>query len=132
MTQAQKILTIEQLLEQKAKIKQRSSSTQRLYVDSLDAEIVIKEPARAIALEGLGMVQDASQSDMADLHIVYHTVIEPNLKDPRLQEAYECKEPTDIVEMIFKPGEISMISGYALKLAGYEKGVKPVEEEIKN
>lgn len=133
MSKNPNVLTIEQLLEQKAKLKSRTAKTKRLHVESLEAEIVIKEPQRAIALEGLEMVQDGSRSDLADLHMVYHAVVEPNLKDPRLQEAFECKEPTDIVEMLFKPGEISMIAGFALELAGYAKGVRPVvEDEVKN
>lgn len=132
MSKKNNVLTIEQLLEQKSKLKSRTSKTKRLYVESLEAEIVIKEPQRAVALEGLEMAQDASKSDMADIHIVYHSVIEPNLRDSRLQEAYECKEPVDIVDLLFLPGEVSMIAGFALQLAGYANGVRPVEDEVKN
>jgi hypothetical protein len=127
-----KKLTIAQLLERKESLKQRTQRKQTLYVESLDAEIVIQEPSRSLAIEGLEMTQDAATSEQADLHLVYHCVIEPNLKDAELQKAYCCAEPTDIVAALFLPGEIGAISGFALQLAGYGgKGVTKVDAELK-
>lgn len=127
-----KKLTITELLAQKDRLKKKKQRTLTLHIDSLDAEIVIQEPNRALALEGMEMAQDSVRSDLADPYIVYHCVTEPNLKDPEVQKAFGCVEPTDIVEMIFRPGEIAAISGHAMQLAGYGQGVKKVEEDIKN
>ncbi|MBU7320275.1 phage tail assembly chaperone [Paenibacillus oleatilyticus] len=126
-----KQLTIQQLLEQKEALKNKSKRRQKLYVESLDAEIVIQEPSRDLALEAIEMAQ-GEKSDMADIHITYHCVVEPNLKDTTLQMEFGCVEPTDIVGYIFRPGEISAVSGHALQLAGYASGVKKVDEELKN
>lgn len=127
-----KKLTISDLLAQKEQLKNKQQRRQMLYIESLDAEITIQEPSRAIALEGIGMAQDPSTSDKADVYIVYHCVVEPNLKDAELQKSFGCVEPTDIVEMIFRPGEIAAISGHVLQLAGYGNGVSKADEELKN
>jgi hypothetical protein len=127
-----KKLTIKDLLAQKAQLKQKKQRTQTLYVESLDAEIVIQEPSRALALEALEMAQDDMQSDKADPYLVYQCVVEPNLKDPQLQKEFGCVEPTDIVSMIFRSGEIGAISGHALQLAGFGQGVKKVDADLKN
>ncbi|SFB62581.1 Phage XkdN-like tail assembly chaperone protein, TAC [Cohnella sp. OV330] len=123
-------LTIEQLLERKETLKQRKKRSIRLRVDSLNASIVIEEPSRALALEAMEMASDDMKSDLADPHIIYQCVVEPNLKDAELQKAFGCKEPIDIVGMIFLPGEIGAIAGHALQLAGYGSGVSKIEDKI--
>lgn len=127
-----KKLTITDLIAQKEKLKQKKQRTIKLYIESLDAEVVIQEPSRALALEALEMAHDDSRSEIADPHLVYHCMIEPNLKDAELQKAFGCTEPLDIVDMIFSPGEIGAIAGHAMQLANYGKGVKKLDEEIKN
>lgn len=125
-------LTISDLLAKKEQLKKKKSRTETLYVESLDAEIVIQEPSRGLALEALEMAQDPTRSDLADIHMVYHCVIEPNLKDSELQKGFGCTEPTDIVSMIFRPGEIGAISGHAMQLAGFGEGVRKIDKELKN
>lgn len=125
-------ITIAQLLEQKDKLKKKEPKKQTLYVASLEGEITIIEPDRSIAMEALQMAQDSEREEMADLYLAYHCVIEPNLKDPSLQKEFGCAEPMDIVEMIFRPGEIASIGGHAMRLAGYQTGVRAVDKEIKN
>lgn len=125
-------LTIKDLLANKEQMKDKKKQrAQDLYIESLDAEITIQEPSRALALEALEMAQ-AGKSDEADIHLVYQCVTEPDLKNKELQKAFGCVEPTDIVSMIFRSGEISAISGFALQLAGYGQGVVKVDRELKN
>ncbi|ASJ54861.1 hypothetical protein BP422_15575 [Brevibacillus formosus] len=127
-----KKITIADLIAQKEQIKKRKAKTITLYVESLAGEITVQEPSKAIATEALIMVHDEAQSEMADHHLVYHCVSEPNLKDASLQQAYGCVEPIDIVSIIFRPGEIASIGGLALQLAGYQVGVRKVDTELKN
>lgn len=127
-----KQLTVADLLARKEQLKKKEPRNIALFIESLDGEIIVQEPKREIALEALEMAQDDTRSAMADIHVVYHSVIEPNLKDPKLQQEFGCAEPTDIVTLIFRPGEISAISGHALQLAGYGNGVRAVDAEIKN
>jgi hypothetical protein len=127
-----KQLTIADLLAEKEKLKRGKRRTANLYIESLDGEITIQEPDRSIAIEALTMAQDDSRSQMADPYIVYHCVVQPDLKDAQLQKEFGCVEPTDIVGILFRPGEIAAISGHALKLAGFGEGVRKVDRDIKN
>jgi len=127
-----KQLTIADLLAKKEELKKGNRRTASLYIASLDGEITIQEPERSVALEALQMAQDDSRSDKADPYLVYHCVVQPNLKDQQLQKEFGCVEPFDIVDMLFRPGEIQAISGHALKLAGFGEGVRKVDEIIKN
>ncbi len=52
---------------------------------------------------------------------------EPNLKSQEAQDAFGCAEPMDIVELIFKAGEIPQIAIECMKLAGYMGGVETVK-----
>ena len=63
---------------------------------------------------------------------MYTIIKEPNLKDKELQKAYECTEPTDILEQIFTRGEIADISTFALEEAGFKRGTVKVVEMLKN
>jgi len=126
-----KKITIKDLLAKKEQLKKKKARTQELYIESLDGSIIIQEPSREIALEGLEMAGEG-RSDEADVYVVYHSVIEPNLKDKELQKEFGCVEPTDIVTLLFRSGEITAISGFALQLAGYGQGVKKVDRELKN
>lgn len=134
MTKGKKQLTIKDLLAQKEKLKtdRKKGRQQKLYVESLDAQIVIQEPSRAIALEAMEMLTEHSKTELSELHLVYHCVVEPNLKSEELQAGFGCVEPTDIVSELFRSGEISMIAGEAMRLAGYVKGIEKVDKEIKN
>jgi len=127
-----KKLTVADLIAQKDQLKNKKQRTQPLFVESLDSEIVIREPDPAVAIEAVEMAQDPEKSSLADAYVVYHTVVEPNLKDGELQKAYGCAEPTDIVKYIFRPGEITAISGHALQLAGYGSGVRKINQDLKN
>lgn len=126
-----KKLTVTDLIKKKEQLKQKESSTEELFIPSLDAYIIIEKPTRSLCMEALAVAQDENTSDKADLHMVYHCVKEPNLKDPKLQEEFGCIEPTEIVEKIFEAGEIGSISGFCLQMAGYSDGVKAVKD-LKN
>lgn len=127
-----KKLTVAELIERKEQLKQRKKRQIILHIDSIDAEITVQEASHAVATESIEMATDPNRSDGADVHVVYHCVFEPNLKDPELQRSFGCAEPTDIVNLIFLPGEVAAISGHALQLAGYGQGVRKVDDTLKN
>lgn len=126
-----KKLTIKDLLARKDQLKKKKQSTETLYIESLQGEITIQEPTRELCLESLEMAE-GGDSNRADAYMAYNCIVEPNLKDKELQKEFGCVEPTEIVDILFKPGEIAAISGYCLQLAGYGNPVKKVEKEIKN
>ena len=63
----------------------------------------------------------------ADMYLVFECVVEPDLKDKSLHEAYGCADPIDIVNELFLPGEVAGIADKIMKLGGFGGSV-----EIKN
>jgi hypothetical protein len=119
-----KKLTLTDLLKEKEKYQVQENTTEDLFIHRLDASITIRKPDRSLCMDAFQMANDPNQGDKADPYMVYNIVVEPNLKDPQLQKEFGCIEPTDIVEKIFEPGEIS-------KMAGYKKGIDKVKD-LKN
>ena len=125
-----KKLTLKELLAQKEQLKNKKTATVDLYIESMDAEITVKVPSASLILEAQG--QGEEDPARADSYLIFNSVIEPDLKDKELQEAYGCIEPLDIVEKIFLPGEISSIAVEIMKSAGYGSNVSRVGKEVKN
>lgn len=126
-----KRLTVTDLLKEKEKYQVKQDVTEEVYVERLDANVVIRKPEKSLCTEVFEMSRGQSESD-ADIYMVYSTIVEPNLKDAELQKAFDCKEPTDIVEKLFEPGEIAQLSAVAFDLAGYEKGAVKLVKDLKN
>lgn len=127
-----KVLNLAELIKEKAKYKLgEETKTAELKVDRLDAIITIEIPDTQLCMDALN-AKDDETGKKADDYLVYTIMQEPNLKDKELQKAYECAEPTDIVEMIFTRGEIADIATYALDEAGFKRGTVKVVEELKN
>lgn len=118
-----KKLTLTELIEKKEKYTAKEDVTTELYLDQLDATVTIMKPERQTVL-------DAIESESDD-YLVYSMLVEPDLKDKELQKAYGCKEPMDIVAMIFDPGTVTGIARHGLKLSGFESNVTVVEN-LKN
>ena len=74
---------------------------------------------------------DFDDSYAGDKYLVYNSIVSPNLKDTALQEAFECVAPDEIIDKIFKIGEISTIAKIAIDLAGFNNKTK-ILDEIKN
>lgn len=127
-----KVLNLATLIKEKAKYKLgEETKTAELKVDRLDAIITIEIPDTQLCMDALN-AKDDDTGAKSDDYLVYTIMKEPNLKDPELQKAYECEEPTDIVEMIFTRGEIADIAAYALDAAGFKRGTVKAVETLKN
>ncbi|MEL3956924.1 hypothetical protein NST17_06900 [Caldifermentibacillus hisashii] len=126
-----KKLTLTDLIKEKEKYKVKADVTEDLYLSRLDASITIRKPERSLCMESFEMVNDQNQAEKADAFMVYNIVVEPNLKDAKLQQEFGCVEPIDIVEKIFEIGEITQIAKAGLELAGYSAGVDKVKD-LKN
>lgn len=127
-----KVLSLAELIQEKAKYKLGGETkTATLTVERLNANIVIEIPDTALCMDALSNKDDET-GKKADDYLVYTIMQEPNLKDKDLQKAYECVEPTDILEQIFTRGEIADIASFALDAAGFKRGTVKVTEELKN
>lgn len=122
-------LTITELLKNKEKYVVKDDVTEELHIKRIDSNIVIKKPDKSLFLDSAEIESNGKMNP--DTFMVYHTVVEPNLKDPELQKQFGCIEPTDIVEKIFEMGEITHIALAVTELAGFGDSVKKAEA-IKN
>lgn len=117
-------LTLAELLRRKEQMlaARKTKKTLDLYVKSLDATITIEEPDGALCRDANDM-----EPGEGDKYMCYECIKEPNLKAKDAQEAFGCAEPMDIVEVVFKAGEIPQIAIECMKLAGYMGGVEAVK-----
>lgn len=122
-----KKITLKELVERSDKIKNKKKETQELYVKSLDGTIIIQKPDRTLISEAW----DMDEEDMGNAYIVYNSVISPNIKSEDLHKAYGIISPIDIVDEIFEPGEVEMLSRKIVEFAGYGNSVSIVED-VKN
>lgn len=125
-------LTLLQLIKEKDKYEVKKGIKEELYIERLDATIVFEKPDRTLALESIEMTRDKDiEAGEADVHLIYNSFVEPNLKDTELQQAFNCVEPTDIVAKIFEPGEIPKIAEEILKSVGFGSHIEKVKQ-VKN
>ena len=101
-----------------------------IYIKRLDATIKAKEPDNTLILESIDILKENAHE--SDLHLVYNSIIEPNIKDSTLHEAYSVSRPLEILDEIFSLGEISNIAKTLLKNSGYEDNSVKLVEDIKN
>lgn len=109
------IITVEELIAQKEKLLKREKSTAIVHIKSLDRDVKVEEPSAA-ALADI----DDMEKDFANKYIVYECLVEPNIKDPAMREAFGNPAVAhDILDYILKKGEIERLSGVCASLAGY-------------
>lgn len=125
MNNKTKKITVKSLIEKKEALLKKEPITAEFYVESLDGTVTLREPSAGIMSDIVDM-----DTDMGNKYVLYECMIEPNLKDAEIQEAFG--KPTlaaDVLDYILKPGEIARLSGECANLAGY--GADSVER-IKN
>ncbi|SCY30339.1 phage tail assembly chaperone [Lysinibacillus fusiformis] len=130
------LLSVEELIKQKAKYKMDDATIKKkLFIKRLNASIEI-EVTKGDVTDFLEITNKKDvtekEAEAAGFNLVYSIVREPNLRDKELQTAFECNEPTDIVEKIFSDGEMLDIVDVAIDLTGFRKGTVSLVEDLKN
>ena len=121
-----KIINVQDLIKNKEKIQTRKIKLYDLEIPDFDT-VTIKQQTMDLIMEAQNMESNSDQ------YIIYETFVSPNLKDKELQKEFECTEPTDIVNKIFKIGEIAYIGRAIMECAGFNRDVKyKLHEELKN
>ena len=118
-------VSIEELINKKDAIE---IIKKRQYdVETSAGVFTMKLPSKSLVAEAMGL------SEGSDEYLVYHCTVAPDLSDKKLQEAYDCAEPTDIIGKLLDPGEIVAVSKKIMQCAGYGKDI-PAElhEAAKN
>ena len=121
-----KIISVQDLIKNKEKIQARKNKYYDLEIPDFGI-VTIKQPTMDLIIEAQNMESNSDQ------YIIYESFVSPNLKDKELQKEFECTEPTEIVNKIFKIGEIAYIGKAIMECAGFNKDVKyKLHEELKN
>ncbi|MCI7331778.1 MAG: hypothetical protein SOZ01_09195 [Selenomonadaceae bacterium] len=111
-------VSIEDLINRKDEI--QKVKKQQYDLKTSIGTITVKLPRRTIVIEANKLEGPGD----ADRYLLLNTIVEPDLHSHKLQEAYGCGEPTDIVDALFAPGEVVAISQKIMKLAGYGKDIQ--------
>ena len=123
------MITIENLLQNK-EIIQASTGVKEVELEIKRLKDTVKIKSLDVN-KLLNLVDSCKNQYEANVKIVYYGMIEPNLKDNELQEAYKVKtNPYKIVESIFKPIEINLISEKICEISGL-KDVENMDQLVK-
>ncbi|MGE7838007.1 phage tail assembly chaperone [Viridibacillus arvi] len=126
-----KKLTITELIDKKEQYVLKQDVKKELYLEQLDATLTIIKPERELVIDTIEKGSDENFDGNSDEFFVYNIVVEPNLKDPELQKAYGCVDPTEIVSKIFDVGTVAGIAQAGMDLAGFSSKVEAVKN-LKN
>ena len=120
-------VTVADLIAKREEIKNKRKN--RYDIETSIGTIVVKQPM----LKMIDEILKGHDGRQNDIDLIFETVLEPNLKDKDLQQAYGCTIPSDIVPMIFKPGEIGALARAIMSVAGFGASFEAkIHEEIKN
>lgn len=125
-----KQLKLEDLINKAGEHRQSKNKTLEIYVKSFDGIFKMQKPSNALLLESLDIASEDAHE--GDIHLIYNSVIEPNLKNEELQESYGVTRPVEIVDELFDLGEIKAISTILAESAGYGKDVAHLVDDVKN
>ena len=131
-----KKLKLEDLINKAGEHRQSKNKTLEIYVKSFDGIFKMQKPSNALLLESLDIASEDAHE--GDIHLIYNSVIEPNLKSEELQESYGVARPVEIVDELFDLGEIKAVATILAESAGYGKDVaclvesKDLIEDVKN
>lgn len=117
-------------------------NNRKLIEDKKEAQIEIEVPDVGAFLFRLPTINDYQDAQakaknrqneaMENKYLIYTCCVEPGLNNKELQDAYECKEPIDIVDKLFMIGEITSIAQILVDNAGFNNDYKTVVKKAKN
>ena len=123
------MITIENLLQNKDIIEAQTGVKEvELEIKRLKDTIKI----RSLDVNKLINLTDTCKNQYeANIKIAYYGIVEPNVRDKDLQEAYKVQtNPYKIVESIFKPIEINLIADKICEISGL-KDVEDMDQLVK-
>lgn len=114
----------------------------QLIADRKDKQVEITVPDVGTFLFRLPTLNDYQDAEakakkrpdqgIENKYLIYTCCLEPNLGDKELQDAFDCKEPMDIVDELFMIGDISNIAKVLVEQAGFGKDYLDVVAKAKN
>ena len=121
-------ITLEALIAKKeqALAAKKKPETAEVYIERMGGTIVLAEPTKEMLRDAVNMEADG------DGYLVYQCCIDPILKNKELQEAYGAAVPHEIVDLVFKQGEIAALAHQCMVMAGYADGKVRLVDDLKN
>lgn len=128
-------LTLEALLARREQSQADKLEFHNFFVKELEGELVIQKiPLRRV----LGIIDATDPDSLAEnldksSELIYECC--PVMKNQKLQEAFACAEPFDVVPAVFDDnlGVINRVSEFILSLYGLaDKPVDAAVDEVKN
>lgn len=124
-----KKLTIEDIIAKKDQIQDDKKKTIKIHVNSLGGYVTLEKPDRKLIADSL---QKETGLD-SNIHVVYNTMIEPDLKDKEAQKAFGVLTPKELLTAILSDGEVSVIAEKLMEVAGYsQNAIRVITDEVKN
>lgn len=119
-------LTIEDLLAQKERGEVTETS---VHLDSLGGELEIRKIPLVKFNSYMARAQKGDPEEMVEAQYEMIYACCPILHNRKLQEAYECKDPLDIVPRVFRENmvDLNTITSAITKFYGYD-----LDEALKN
>lgn len=103
-----------------------------MHVKSLDGVVKVRVPKYNLMMESIDISNKEGEYE-GNLHLLYESIVEPNLKDTRLHEAYNVDRPYDVISEIFSFGEIlSMVKNISQSADFNTERVVTLVDDIKN
>ena len=138
-----KVISVEELIKNKVKYEKSDDKiiTATLAVPSINGHVKLsftKNDVHDFQDVGTSIDPALPKDQIEKIHeenghnLIYTVVSEPNLRDKELQEAYGCKEPSEIVKKIFEEAEMSDIIALVHEKAGFKRGQVVEVEDLKN
>lgn len=110
--------------------KNNKKTYKNIYIDPMGGEEIFEKIDVTRVLSMMDGVDDDNAMDNLDLrlNLIYQCC--PVLRKPELQDAYDCKEPTDIVRAVFEDN-IMAISRVADEILAFY-GLEDPKDAVKN
>lgn len=122
-----RILNAKTLLERKNLLEKRKQKEFEVEVKDLGV-FKLRTPITADLIDA----REYGGGNREDEYVIYACTLEPNLKSQELQSGFEVKDPVDIVNEIFLPGEVAELATILVRSAGFNDDVAKVVDDTKN
>ena len=117
-------VSIKELIEKKEELANRKK--RKYDIETSAGMMTVKLPTRSYVAEVMKL-------EGSDELLLLDCIVDPDLKEAGLQEAYGCLEPTDIIGKLFDAGEIPGLGRKVMELAGYGRDIRAaLHEDAKN
>jgi len=124
-------VSLEQLIRKKLERDNRKNATKEVYIKSLNANLVVKNPSDTQKIEFADATKSGSYVDMMEAYVRLIYDCCPTLQSKELQDSIEVNYPYDTVKAIFDTEEIAEIGLKVLNFFDYDKEIS-TDEKLKN